>query len=1371
MFPFVQKCLKNREKDYICAMREKLFCLLLLIGTACTRTGPLPVPEDGSVVISNRISNRRVNGFTQDGDGHIWIATGRGLDKYTGSEFFQYFCADDTLGLPANQLNAVHCARDGSLWAATMNGVAVRTDRGDFRRVPVLGRNANIVQILETNDGRLLFSNGSSLFQYDGQEDVLRPVIREFNAFGSPSAQLQSDGLLWAITGGGHTLDCYSLRDFSLVRSQPLPSQTYHICAFADGELWLSGMGQLHIFDTRSADWKELPAAIRSERRIMEGDVDILFAPDGKSLLLNVIGTGFFLYSRARETVTFQEDADFPYDVPETTVQTLFRDRSGNLWFGTADRGIHVSYQEHGLFGGNKYLTEAMRDRNVISLATDRDGGLWMATFQDGLFRYGLDSRQLEKIPVEHLIPDDKVGYVRTSRLYCDSDGDLWLVFTEKMRVIRCRWDGRKLVSKDVIYFNTPLSILEDERGAIWIGGMSGTLTRYDKSDGSRQEVDICGPGDWTFVPDLLRKEPGKILAACFNREPAVVNTYSLQAEKEHFDPANMTGHIRRSVLVPSCLYKDSAGDIWLGTYANGLILRDGKTDMHQLVEGTPCLDIASVVEDRQGNVWISTQAGLGRYDRTTGGIVHYLEDDGTGGDQFNDRASCILPDGTLVFGGTHGITWFNPLDAPGKRTVPLVFESLTIHNQMVRPGPGSPIPVELSRKPEVVIGAWQNGFGISYQALDYSNFEQIRYAYKLEGFDTDWVKTGTRHDAYFANLPAGTYTLQVRISDASHSITETVESLTIRVLPPWQRSWWAVCLWVLLGGLVLATLYLLWRRIRRVRHLAALHIREARREREQAEAARQAEKELNRIQMNYFSNVAHEFRTPLTMIVGPAQQLTASGNLQGQDRQLADLIRRNAVWMLSLVNQLLDFNRIGNRKLQMKVTKTDIVEPLRGIADLFRFNARSKDIDFKTYGLEDAFTLWVDVDKMQKITMNLLSNAMKFTPRGGKVTLSFDVIPREEAAARFPLTDADSDGQYACISVADSGSGIREDELEKIFERFYQSENRSDTHGSGIGLFYAKVLCSLHHGHIRAWNREEGGALFSFILPVSASSYPEEERTSETPQLMIPVVAPVPAAEPEETPEGDRRRIIVVDDDIDIANYLKMILAPQYKVSLYFDAASALKGLAEEAADLVISDVVMPGMSGYALCEKIKKNLELSHIPVVLVTAKVAVENQVQGLDMGADAYVTKPFQPAYLLALVKSLMENREKLRRQLGSVTTTEEIAQEALSPRDAAFMKELYALMEKELANADLDITRITEIMKISRTKFYYKVKGLTGENPSVFFKRYRLNRAADLLKEGRYNMSEIAWMTGFNTLSHFSTSFKKQFGVPPSDYPG
>ena len=589
-------------------------------------------------------------------------------------------------------------------------------------------------------------------------------------------------------------------------------------------------------------------------------------------------------------------------------------------------------------------------------------------------------------------------------------------------------------------------------------------------------------------------------------------------------------------------------------------------------------------------------------------------------------------------------------------------------------------------------------------------------------------------------------------------------------MLPPWYRTWWATVLYVLLGLVMLGFVWMMYRRIRRVRKEAARRIRDVRIERERAEAAREEEQRLNKIQMNYFSNVAHEFRTPLTMISGPAQQLAESPDIKGQDRQLVGIIRRNTEWMLSLVNQLLDFNRIGNSKLQMKVAKTDIVAPLRAAVDMFRFNAGSKGIELGTYGLEEPFVMWADVDKVNKVVMNLLANALKFTPSGGKVSLSFDVLSRDAAAEEFPMTDKDNDQQYACISVTDSGCGIPEGQEEKIFERFYQAGNQGDTQGSGIGLFYSRALTGLHHGYIKASNRPEGGARFSFILPAGAASYSEDERTEAKPQMVVPQASQ--EAQPTDSSEDtDRKRIAVVDDDIDIANYVKVLLSPYYNVSVYFDGASALKGMTEEAPSLIISDVVMPGMSGYELCKAVKGELELSHIPVVLVTAKVAVENQVEGLGVGADAYVTKPFQPAYLLALVKSLMENREKLHRRLGEATSAEEIAPDELSPRDKAFLKDLYELMEKEIADTELDITRISELMRMSRTKFYYKVKGLTGENPSSFFKRYKLNYAANLLKEGKYNMSEIAYMTGFNTLSHFSTSFKKQFGVPPSEYTG
>ena len=1336
-----------------------LLALLLSLCSCADRHSPeRPAYDEESVIISDALSNQRVNAFTEDKDGHIWIATFRGLNSFNVHEYHQYFCTDDTLGLPDNQINDVHCSRNGDLWAATVNGIACLTETGTFRRICTPEWNRNFSRILETPDGRILFSNTNSLFQYNPEKDEISPVIREYNAFGFPSEAWDGNHL-WVISGGNSlTLDCYDAKDFSQTASVPIPFNAYHLCHAGAGELWLSGVGNLAVYDTRARQWKDLPDIIRKHRDLMQGDIDIIFAVDENTLLFNVIGKGMYCWQKNIGKILHQDDPGFPYDIPDTEIRTLFCDSHHNLWFGTTDQGFTTSYHYKDGFNSNKHLTSSFSGKTVVSLCTDKEDRLWISTLRDGLYVWEPANGQLRNVDVSSLVNQAHIGYVRCDKVFCDAEGDIWLLVSGKFQVIRCRYEGGRLRRTDLFDCFNPISITQDAQGRIWVGGIGQGLTMYDKTTRRTTSFPISDSDEWTFITDLLPEEAGRLLVASFNQPVIRLNTISGETVPIPLTEEEAAACIRRSVLIPVDLYRDSAGDFWMGTVANGLLfksLADGKAVS---IKGVPCLDICAIQEDRQGNIWVSTMNGLGRYDRTVSRFINYFAADGIGGNQFSDRAACRLADGTMVFGGTHGLTIFNPLDVPERRTVPLVFEDLKVRNHLVMPGEGQPIATMLSRKPQITLHNDQNAFSISFAALDYSEHERSRYFYRMEGFDRDWVDAGDKHEAYYSYLPAGKYTFRVRITNNNQSIVETEESIAVRVLPPWYRTWWARLLALLLLAGILFFIWLLYRRIRRERVAHA----QSRREKEE-------EKRLNRIQMNYFSNVAHEFRTPLTMIAGPVTELAASPDVKGRDRKLVNVIQRNATWMLSLVNQLLDFNRIGNSKLQLKVAKTDIVPPLRNIVELFRFNADSKGIELVSHGLEESFVMWADVDKVQKVTMNLLSNALKYTPPGGKVSLSFDVLPQAEVKASFPLKDSDTDGQYACISVSDSGSGIPAGELEKIFERFYRAEQAENTQGSGIGLYYARVLTGLHHGYIRAWNREEGGAVFRFVLPVSAASYTEDERTERTPDIFQPVMPP---EEKTKTASHKASRLIaVVDDDIDVANYVKMLLEPSYRVAVYFDAASALAGMAEESPDLVVSDVVMPGMNGYDFCEAIKGDLQLSHIPVILVTAKVAVESQVQGLDKGADAYVTKPFQPAYLLALVKSLLENRDKVRRQLSNVTTAEAIEPEALSPRDAAFMKELFQLMEKELDNTDLDITRISEMMKISRTKFYYTVKGLTGENPSVFFKRYKLNRAADLLKEGKHNMSEIAWMTGFSTLSHFSTSFKKQFGVPPSEYAG
>lgn len=669
----------------------------------------------------------------------------------------------------------------------------------------------------------------------------------------------------------------------------------------------------------------------------------------------------------------------------------------------------------------------------------------------------------------------------------------------------------------------------------------------------------------------------------------------------------------------------------------------------------------------------------------------------------------------------------------------------------MVRPGKGACIDRHLSYNPDINLKYDQNGFSISFAALDYSESERLHHYYKLDGFDQYWINAHNNKEAYYANLPAGTYTFRVRIAQNDQSTIVGENAIRVIVHPaPWA-TWWAYTFYLIAGITIFAFFIRAMWRIR-VEKQAVLR----------AEQAKAQEQFINKMNMSFFVNISHEFRTPLTMISGPISLLYSSSDITGENKNLLRIVQRSVNRMLRLVNQMLDFNKLENDTLKLKVRPTEIVVFLKELTDIFRVNAESKSITMITNGLEGSFIAWIDEDKIDKIFTNLMSNALKYTPAGGRINVNFDIVSGEDAV------------QVVKIEVINTGQ-IPDDKLEKIFERYYQI---SDEHGgiynwgTGIGLYYARSLARLHHGSLTASNlKDDNKVMFTLIVPVGQSAYSEAERSHEQVNQLeaFPLEENPLPVKPDPDLDKEKKTIMVVDDDSEVAYYLELLLGSDYQVVCRFNAESALEAITESVPDLILSDVVMPGKDGYWLCREIKESLQLCHIPVILVTAKTTIENQVEGLNVGVDAYVTKPFEPHYLMALIKSLLNNREKTRSLLSRSTQTDKMDENVLSPQDNMFMTELYHLMESELSNPELDVTRMTQFLKISRTKFYYKVKGLTGENPSVFFKTYKLNRAVELLKEGKYTISEIADMTGFNTLSHFSKSFKQQFGIPPSEY--
>ena len=1339
----------NQKKSFVTAMA---FVMCLLTVCSCQKTAPQQQrdkDEEHGFVVAQELSNSRVQCINEDATGQLWIGTFRGLNRYDGHEYHQYFCSDDSTGLPDNQIKDVLCDQQGRIWVATVNGVCRYTRKDCFKRIDVKASNLNIQKLLQDSRGRLFAYNGTEVLRYDDQLQAFHPIIsrqmaKQQWAWGNCVIDA-SDQIL--ITESQRIL-IYEPTTFKLKREVNFGDQYFFYTEMlSNGVMVLSGYGNLRLFDTKSL--QQIPLAPEMEARMMAHNSIIQAARllEDNTILLSTSHSGMFELNLLSQTLYGEGDAGFTRPVPDAMVTQVFQDSRKNVWLGTYDKGLFADYYYKEKFGGSdNYLNRVIDYSSVLAVAMDRQQNLWISTLLKGLYVYHLNTQKAELIPLEGLPAGEQKNAV--THIFCDRDGLLW--FSTASMVMKCRYDSGRLTILNQWPMLAVMDFEQTDDGTVWASTSSNDIAGFPLGQ-SEPVMKQAFNADFCFIPSLLKLRDGQMLISAFFQK---ITKMSPQTGKlSELDIPSMAQCIRRSVYIPTDMLEDSQGDVWIGTVSNGLLRYNPKANEMMRIAGLSCSDVGSIEEDCQGNIWISTMKGLNRWDRKTGRITSLYKADGIGGDEFADRASCQLPNGSLVFGSTDGITMFNPADIDTLRQLPIRLCDLKIHNQLVRPAADGPIDALLDSCQEVRLAHDQNSFSLSFTALDFGEYERVHYYYKMDGFDSDWIDAGNTHTASYANLPAGCYTFRVKATDATSDEPITGErTLRVAVEPAPANAWWAWCIYLALAA---ALAYYLYRNARRV---VAAH-RAAR----QAQMEKEQELRTNQMNMSFFANIAHEFRTPLTMIAGPVGQVVKSDHLSGEDKNLLTIAHRNINRMFKLVNQLMDFNKLENDTLRLSVEQLDVVKVINGVCDYFIYNSQERGVTINRFGIEDALMAWTDGDKLEKILTNLISNALKFTPRGGHIDVSLDV----------------TDNQVK-VTVADTGKGLPENQLENIFKRYYQLDNQTKgiiNWGTGIGLYYSRRLAELHHGSLVAGNREEGtGAVFTLVYPMNEEAYTEEERRPVAADTFLAPNATLPVeTTPKETTEEEedtRPTLLIVDDDTEVVNYMRLLFSKDYRLITCLDADTALDEMRAEEPNLVLSDVAMPGKDGYELCQEIKQDIQLCHIPVILVTAKITADNQVEGLNVGADAYVTKPFEPAVLSALIQSQLKNRDRVRKLLTKATTTEdESVEDALSEQDKHFMEELYKLMEEELSNSELDVSRITKLLLISRTKLYYKIKGLTGETPSSFFRTYKLNRAAELLKGGKYTVSEIADLCGFSTQSHFSVVFKKQFGVTPTEYKG
>lgn len=1315
-----------------------------------------------SVVIADRISNNMVKGFAEDNHGQIWIATFRGLNKYDGTRYHQYFCVDDSIGLPESNINSIYLDRRNRLWVATACGVSIYNGKDGFSRVNIPLKNKSVNKFLEDSHGNIFFFNSFEIYRYDERSNTLGKQhighLDPYNSF-SGDAMIDDRDVIWVRTPqqlrGFRSKDLMEIFTLSLKEFYPM----YSISKDRN-HIWLYGNGGLRLFDTHVRRFIKLPSTL-VQLPIANGDIRCIHSYDAQRLLIASGSKGLFLYDFRNGNLLAEKDIAFPFSTDGINVNNMFTDSRGNLWLGSEDQGFRTIYKYKDMFNAHETMSRAVGKQSVMSIATDNNSNVWMVTKHNGLCCYDSRTQQLRHMTIGCQGLDFAKNAV--THVFVDKNDHIWV--SNIFGVAKCSNNNGQLSAIASYNIFLPMDFAQDNNGNVWVTTAGVYVYRIANNTGKMEQKQLY-PKTFVFIPSIIPLASGKMLVSAFAQPMMEVDTHSMENREFDVDKKSFAKCIRHNSFIPTKVVQDKDNNLWIGTVSNGLLHYDAKKRHIEHIPGLSCQDVSSIELDRKGNLWISTMNGLDKLDPKTRQVTYYNEADGIGGFQFYDRASSHLKDGTLIFGGTHGITAFNPERVNTDKHIRLLFQNLKIHNQLVIPEKDAPIEESMETAKQINLGYRQNSFSISFSAIDYSDYKRIHYFYMMEGLDNQWTDAANNSEAYYSNLPSGHYTFRVKIvsNDSNRMLAE--RSIKVSVAPmPWN-TWWAYTLYIMsVAGLA-------WFVIR-----TRNRIMTERRLTRKAEEDKEQEQRINKMNMSFFANISHEFRTPLTMILGPVEQLCDSVSTSQHDRQLLCIIDRSVKRMLRLVNQLLDFNKLENDTLRLHVSRTDVVAEMRRIMDLFLMNAEEKGIRIECHGMEGSLLLWIDADKLEKIVNNLMSNAMKHTPHGGCIDVMLD------------LTTDHAGKQALQIIVADTGKGLPQAELDNIFKRYYQLDNQQKgtiNWGTGIGLYYARTLAELHHGSLIAANKSDDiakkalgitttenqhGAVFILSLPTDDNAYSKEERMKDSngQELSISPNNHIINHLAEEDNADHRPTVLVVDDDTEVVHYLRTLLAPLYRVTYRFDAESALKAIREEEPSLILSDVVMPGMSGYELCREIKHDIQICHIPVILVTAKTTSENQVEGLESGADAYVTKPFVPKVLLAMVSSLMTNREKVKTILNNVTVADKSVEDVLSPQDKAFMDDLYRIMEKEMANSELDVNRVSSIMLMSRTKLYYKIKGLTGENPSVFFKTFKLNRAASLITEGKYNISEIAYMTGFNTLSHFSTSFKKQFGCTPSEY--
>ncbi len=1320
--------------------------------------------------IEQGLSNNNVMSITQDKDGFLWFATEEGLNKFDGSRFINYYKHMNRIS--GNELNHIYAdPEEPVIYIATqragMNAYNYEKDRlivftHDWTNPNSLVTN-DVTCISPAADGNLWLST------YHWGIEYFNKQTQEFTHYNTNTIpELPSNNTWTVIDDGngqiyiGHVnqgMSIISLKDKTVKNFRYDPTNPKSIpgnivnCIYKDrnNNIWVGTDQGVALYNSETEQFLPLNKSLGG---LPSSPIFDICQFDDNKLWIATELNGIYIIdlkqhifmSPERLSVEHINVGSNKYSLSNPTVRSIFQDSFKNVWVGTYGGGINFIGHTPPLFSTHSYSPiiedkNSLNNRMVLSLCTDADNRLWIGTDGGGINIFDKGKRVT-------IFNEEKKNINHNSivSLFRDSRDNIWIgTFMAGVNYYDNSSKKFQPVNLNQLPNHDARCFYEDEKNNLWIGTSIGIFVLDINTKRKLHYYNVSNsPIPENIIRSIERDTDGNMWIGTFGQGLGVCTPDMKYIA--HFDEYN--GFCSNSI---NDIFRDSRNDIWVAT-GDGLVRFQTKDSIQYQVfgreDGIYNTYIRAVTEDNQGNIWFSTNAGISCYVPEQQHFLNYNYFDKTPMGNFTNSSATKDKNGVIYFGSINGARYFDPFAVLNQCEVPpvMITEMKIYEGQSARKD-NNAISFYGKDNKNINLNYKQNTFSIAFNVQDYSQVNQVDYAYRLKGLDDSWY-TVTENTIMFRNIPPGKYDFEVRARIRNQEWSDEINTLPIRITPPVWLSWWAKTFYIISAcGIVF---FLLYSYKKRVDMKSSYELEKKNHEQEQ---------ELNNERLRFYTNITHELRTPLTLILGPLEDLQKDEELLPKQQKKISVIHDSAIRLLNLINQILEFRKTETQNKKLCVGKGNLASLVMEIGLRYKELNQKTNVEFLVSVEKDPVSLYFDKEIVTMILDNLVSNAVKYTEKGN-IDISLYITRK-------------GDTDYAEIKVSDTGQGIPAEELPKIFDRYYQVKNERQASGTGIGLSLVKNLVNLHEGEIRVESTPDKGTSFYFSL-LMHNIYPNALHTDSDTEKENNNTEEVEAMEiiKDITGPGEKSILLLVEDNPDICEYIVDSFSDSFEVVTAAEGEAGCKAAFAHIPDIIVSDIMMPGMNGISFCKIVKQDVRTSHIPVIMLTAKDSLQNKEEGYLAGADSYLTKPFSASLLKSRIHNLLESRRKLAAQFSSnfsISDKSALLHESLTQLDNEFIQRLTQIIEEYLEFEKVDVAYLADKLCMSKSTLYRKVKALTGISTNEYVRKIKMQNAEKLLLEGKYTISEVAFRVGINSAVYFRQCFKEEFGSSPSEY--